>query len=163
MEDLSTSRKGATAEAAITALAIEMGIIVLRPVAEGGRYDLVFDVGTRLLRVQCKWARKRGDVLAAHTGTCRHTPHGYLRTTYTAAEVDAVVLYCRELHRAYLLPIEEVEGLSYVHLRLAPARNNQRAGVRMAHRYELGAVAQLGERRHGMAEVRGSIPLSSTR
>ena len=32
----------------------------------------------------------------------------------------------------------------------------------MAADYRLGAVAQLGERRHGMAEVRGSIPLSST-
>ncbi len=32
----------------------------------------------------------------------------------------------------------------------------------MARDYEFGAVAQLEERRHGMAEARGSSPLSST-
>ena len=59
--------------------------------------------------------------------------------------------------------------MSTVHLRLTPARNNQKALIKMAEDYDLatmighlGAVAQLGERRHGMAEVRGSIPLSST-
>jgi hypothetical protein len=55
-----------------------------------------------------------------------------------------------------------VAGKTYIHLRLTPARNNQRTGVTMAADYEFGAVAQLGERRHGMAEVRGSSPLSST-
>ena len=29
--------------------------------------------------------------------------------------------------------------------------------------YTIGAIAQLGERLHGMQEVSGSIPLSSTR
>jgi prevent-host-death family protein len=32
----------------------------------------------------------------------------------------------------------------------------------LASEYELGAVAQLGERCHGMAEVTGSSPVSST-
>ncbi len=59
------------------------------------------------------------------------------------------------------MPIEEVAGRSMVHLRLVPARNGQRVRVKMASEYELGAVAQLEERRHGMAEVRGSSPLSS--
>ena len=73
------------------------------------------------------------------------------------------------LNRGFYLPIEEVAGMSTVHLRLTPARNNQKALIKMAEDYDLatmighlGAVAQLGERRHGMAEVRGSIPLSST-
>ena len=29
---------------------------MLKPLAEHARYDLVFEVGRRLLRVQCKWA-----------------------------------------------------------------------------------------------------------
>ncbi len=50
-----------------------------------------------------------------------------------------------------------------VQLRLTPPRNNQRACINLADAYEFaGAVAQLGERRHGMAEARGSSPLSST-
>jgi hypothetical protein len=74
----------------------------------------------------------------------------------------AIAGWCPELERCYLLPIEEIDGQSMIHLRLSPARNNQRTGVKLAAQYELGAVAQLGERCHGMAEVRGSSPLSST-
>ena len=70
--------------------------------------------------------------------------------------------FCAELNKVYVLPIDEVAGQTYLHLRLAPARNNQRSLVRMASDYELGAVAQLEERLAGSQKVRGSSPLSST-
>jgi hypothetical protein len=44
--------KGAIAEAAITMAAAELGFVVLRPLIEGRRYDLVVDTGPQLLRVQ---------------------------------------------------------------------------------------------------------------
>jgi PD-(D/E)XK endonuclease len=153
--------KGAIAEAAITAAAVELGIVVLRPVVEGRRYDLVFDVDHRLYRVQCKWAPRRAGVIAVQLATCRHTPRGYVRATYGAAEVDAVAVYCQDLKRCFWLPIDLVAGKSAIHLRLEPAANNQRAAINYAADYELGAIAQLGERRHGMAEVVGSSPTSS--
>jgi hypothetical protein len=161
--ELTTSQKGAIAEAKITARAVELGIGVLRPVVEGVRYDLVFDHdGRRLVRVQCKWARVDGDVVGIRIGTCRHTPNGYVRTTYSANEVDAVVAYCAALDEVYYLPIEKVAGMTHVHLRLRPARNNQQLGVTMAADHVFGAVAQLGERRTGSAEATGSSPVSST-
>jgi prevent-host-death family protein len=49
-----------------------------------------------------------------------------------------------------------------MHLRLAPTRNGQRAGLHFAEDYPLGAVAQLAERAPGRREARGSNPLSST-
>jgi hypothetical protein len=73
--------KGAIAEAAIASAAIELGIYVLRPLVEGRRYDLLFDTGERLLRVQCKWAPKRGNVIVVNLQTHRCTPHGYVRST----------------------------------------------------------------------------------
>jgi PD-(D/E)XK endonuclease len=39
---LSTNQKGAIAETAITHAAVKLGIAVYRPVAEGGRFDLIF-------------------------------------------------------------------------------------------------------------------------
>ena len=161
---MTSNAKGALAEAAIVASALRLGIVVLRPMVEGRRYDLVFDFdGSRIERVQCKWGRLAGDVVAVHTGTCRHTPrNGYVRTTYTADEVDALAVWCEALEQCFYLPAAMVAGKTDLHLRLTPARNNQRTGVTMAADHRLGAVAQLGERRHGMAEVRGSIPLSST-
>jgi len=77
--------------------------------------------------------------------------------------LSRVGVYCAETDACYLLTVAEVGGLSQLHLRLAPAKNNQRVGVRMAEQYEFtGAVAQLGERLAGSQKVRGSSPLSST-
>jgi hypothetical protein len=153
--------KGAIAEAAVAAAAIELGIHVLRPLAEGRRYDLVFDVEGRLLRVQCKWAPRRGDVVVANLQTHRCTPRGYVRTTYTADEVDGFGIYCQALKRCFYVPIEEAAGRRAFHLRLAPAANNQRSAINWAADFDLGAIAQLGERRAGSAKVVGSSPTSS--
>lgn len=46
---------GAIAETAVTAAATKLGISVLRPIVEHGRYDLAFEIADRILRVQCKW------------------------------------------------------------------------------------------------------------
>jgi hypothetical protein len=54
--ELSTDQKGAIAESAIVHAAIKLGIGVYRPLSDGERYDLIFDLGERLERIQCKWA-----------------------------------------------------------------------------------------------------------
>jgi hypothetical protein len=154
--------KGAIAEAAITAAAVELGFFVLRPFPEGRRYDLIIDTGPRLLRVQCKWGRRQGSVIVVVLATCRHTPHdGYVRSKYGPTEIDGVAVYCHELKRCYYLPIEVVAGRSGIHLRLAPAANNQEVAVNWAADYDFGAIAQLGERRRGTPEAGGSSPPSS--
>ena len=61
------SMKGGIAETVIAAEAVKLGVFVLRPVVEGGRYDLIFDIDGLLLRVQCKWARRLRDVLVWET------------------------------------------------------------------------------------------------
>lgn len=143
--NLTPNQKGAIAEAVIAAEAAKHGIEVLRPQAEHMRYDLAFDLGPKIVRVQCKWARKEGDVVTVKLATSRHTPiNGYKRTTYAAREVDAVAVYCGDLDRCYFLPISQVEGRSAIHLRLAPAKNNQLAAINSASDHEFsGAVAQL--------------------
>ena len=155
--------KGAIAEAAITAAAVELGCVVLRPFPEGRRYDLVIDNGLRLLRVQCKSGRLKRSVIVVTLATCRHTPHnGYVRTRYMPDDIDGVAVYCHDLKRCYYLPIEAVAGRSAVHLRIRPAANNQEAAINFAADYDFGAIAQLGERVTGSHEVAGSSPASST-
>ncbi|MEA2412464.1 MAG: hypothetical protein QOC77_3025 [Thermoleophilaceae bacterium] len=156
------SQKGAVAEIAIALEATKLGIPVYRPVAEGGRTDMILDVGGRLQRVQCKWANRERGVVNVRLRTSRRANGRYVTTTYCAAEVDAVAAYCPDVERCYLLPISLVDGRTGIHLRLDRARNNQELGVTYAETYELGAIAQLGERCHGMAEVVGSSPTSST-
>jgi PD-(D/E)XK endonuclease len=137
MENLTSSQKGAVAEAAVTAAVIQLGLTVLRPLCEGRRYDLMVDLEPALLRVQCKLARRVRGVLAINLQTCRHTPRGYIRTSYSASEIDAVAVYSAELNRSFLLPVAEVSGMHDISLRLDATRNNQAQGVRWASDYEL--------------------------
>jgi PD-(D/E)XK endonuclease len=131
---------------------------------ERERYDLVLGVAGRLLRVQCKWAACKGDVIYVRLKSSYHSPtRGYVVTTYDPSEIDAVVVYCVDLERCYLLPIDLVAGQGVVTLRIRKTRNHQRAALNWAAEYELpGAVAQLAERVDGIDEAEGSNPSSST-
>src|SRR4051812_33507169 len=104
---MNPSQQGAIAEAAVAFEAIKLGIGVLKPIFEGGRYDLVFDLRHQLLRVQCKIARRRGDVVDVKARSCRRVAGGgYARRTYSPDEVDAVAAYCPDIDRCYFVPID---------------------------------------------------------
>jgi PD-(D/E)XK endonuclease len=66
---LTTDQKGAVAETAIAFAAIKLGIGVYRPLFEGGRFDLIFEVGGELYRIQCKWAPRAGDTPLSFVAT----------------------------------------------------------------------------------------------
>jgi hypothetical protein len=118
---------------------IEAHIGVARPVFDE-RYDLVFDLGPRLLRVQCKWAVRQGEIVLARLYTSRRGPDGMIVRRYQPGEVDVFALYCAETDTCYLLPASEVIANRILHLRLRPSRNNQEARVRWARDYEFGAT-----------------------
>ena len=166
---MTTDQKGAIAETAIVHAATKLGIGVLKPLTEGRRYDLAFDLGPRLLRVQCKWAVYRVGVIAVRCSTCRRTADGLLHRTYAADEVDAIAGYCPSTDRCYFLPGDLVDGRRELSPRVEATRNGQQFGVRWAHDFEftrldwerLGAIAQLGERLPGRQEVAGSNPAGS--
>ena len=168
---LTTNQRGALAEVAITKAALEIGWDVYRPIAEGGRYDLIFEVGQALLRVQCKSAPLRGDVVVLRSYSTRRTGDGCIKKPYVAGEIDALAAYCFELDKCYLVSFDVVSGAKQLSLRVSQTRNNQRQRVHLASAYEFGAtlpqarlgpIAQLGERRAGSAKVAGSSPAGST-
>jgi prevent-host-death family protein len=162
---INPNHKGNVAEAAIAAEAIRLGVDVIKPLVEHTRYDLIFDLRPRLLRVQCKWAPLKGDVIVVRLVSTRYTSGGErIETKYSADEVDAVAVYCQDLDRCYLLPVSLFDGMRGLSLRVAATRNGQRASLHWARDHELpGAIAQLGERSDGIRKVVGSSPTSSTR
>ena len=164
MDEHNPNHKGNVAELAIAKEAASLGLSVFAPMTEHERYDLIIGIAGRLLRVQCKWASCRGDVIYVRLRSSRHSPtRGYVTTTYGRDEIDAVAVYCGDLGQCFFLPMDLVAGRGVVTLRLRPARNNQRAALNWAAEYEFrGAVAQLAERVTGSDEARGSNPLSST-
>lgn len=161
----STNLKGAIAEAEVAAAAVRLGVPVYAPVSEHGRSDLALEIAGRLWRVQCKWGRlgPGGDVIVIRVAGSRWSGGRHLHRTYDEHEIDLLGVYCDDLDQCYLLPVSMVAGKHYQHLRLSPPLNRQRACITLADDYAFeGAVAQLGERCRGTAEVRGSSPLSST-
>jgi hypothetical protein len=166
--ELTTDQKGSIAEAAISLAALRLGVGVFKPISEGERYDLVFDLRPRLVRVQCKWACHVGDVVSVSCYSNRRAREGLRRRLYSEEEIDAFAAYCSDIDRCYFLPLNVIGSRQQIHLRLNAARNNQHRGINWASDFEfaatigtLGAVAQLGERRHGMPKARGSSPLGS--
>jgi hypothetical protein len=135
---LTTNQKGAIAEAAVAAEAVRLGVGVLKPMWDMC-YDLALDTGDQLLRVQCKWAARRGDVVAVRTRRSRRARVGHIRRSYAAHEIDAIAAYCAEVDTCYLLPRDLSVDRAVVLLRLEPTRNNQAAGVRWARDFEFGA------------------------
>jgi hypothetical protein len=134
-------------------------------VSEHGRCDLVFEIGGRLWRVQCKWGRLSpvADVVTARIGGCRRAAQGYVRSTYSEHEVDLFGINCGDLDRCVLVPASLAVGKHELSLRLSDPRNGQRACINLARSFAFeGAIAQLGERVTGSHEVVGSSPTSST-
>jgi hypothetical protein len=165
---LTTDQKGAVAEAAIAYAALELGVGVWRPLADE-RCDLIFDLRPTLVRVQCKWASRLGDVIYLRCYRNRRNADGLLRQLYAREDVDAFAVYCAELRTCYFVLFDEVPAKGTLLLRLQPTRNNQKVGIRWAQDYEIearlgrqGAVAQLGERRRGTPKATGSSPVGST-
>lgn len=149
--------------------AIKLGIDVYKPLNDGTRCDLIFDLDGRLTRIQCKWASYGGDTLIVRCYRHRRTRDGLLRRLYAAEQVDAFAAYSIETDKCYFLPFDQFNGQPNIQLRLAPTRNNQKIGINWARDYEFGAtlaqfgaVAQLGERERGTLEAAGSSPAGST-
>jgi hypothetical protein len=120
---LTPDQKGAIAESAILKAAVQLGIGVFLPFGDE-RYDLVFDLRPALVRVQCKWARRIGDVVAVRCYSSRRSAAGFVKRGYDHGEVDAFAAYCPDEDRCYFLPLNEVGIRSTIALR-APACTKQ--------------------------------------
>src|SRR6476646_7077627 len=155
---MNSNVKGAVAEQAIVLAATKLGVPVLRPVAEHGRTDLALEIGGYLWRVQVKWGQlsSKRDVVVVRISTCRCTPRGYIRSTYSEYEVDLFAVYCGELDRCFLLPAHLLATKTCVSLRVAPPANGQQSCINLGDDFIFdGAVAQLARARDWQSRGRG--------
>lgn len=135
---LTTNQKGLIAETAIIHECAKLGVPVSRPL-DDQRYDLVLDLTSDLLRVQCKWATRHGDVVQIRCRTCRRGREGLIHRSYRNGEIDAIAAFCAGTGDCYLLPADLSVERSMVQLRLCPTRNNQSVGIRWASDFVFAA------------------------
>ena len=130
MADL--KRKGDLAELAVATDLVRRGFKVAFPFGEDWDCDLLVLHGGGIARVQVKYVTPRNEVLPVRG--CSHSlTNGRVRQTkvYTAEMIDVLAAYDASSGRCYYLPAHEL-GKKLITLRLGPARNNQRVGIRMA-------------------------------
>jgi hypothetical protein len=159
-----TNHKGNVAEMVIATEAMKLGVHVMKPLAEHTRYDLIFDLGGTLLRVQCKWAPLDGDVVTVRLVSSRYTSGGrQIRTAYSSDDIDAVAVYCEELSQCYLIPVELFDrmrrGLS---LRVAPTKNGQIASINWAQQFLLEATLPFSPTSKSSAPTTSAIASAGT-
>jgi hypothetical protein len=135
---LATNFLGEFAIAKVVLRAIEKGVTASRPMMEC-RYDLILDDGLKLYRVQVKYAggKPRRHVSGAiAVGLKKWRTDGRPPIWfYTAAEIDAVLVYVRKIDQLLWFGPEVFEGRRVLQIRLEPSRNGQHKGRLMADDY----------------------------
>lgn len=130
-------QKGDLAELKVAADLAGRGCRLSLPYGEDCDYDLIADMNGVLHRVQVKYTESDGHVIGLRCRSHSLT-NGRVRHTkcYTAKTIDWLVVYDRTSDRCYYLPARELGAGKYqLHLRLTPARNGQRVGIRNAVDY----------------------------
>ena len=128
------------AELIVAADLVKRGYRVAFPFGEDCDFDLLFwrPPAIELERVQVKYTASNGIVIQVRPRSHSLT-NGKVRATklYTAASIDWLAVYDAATQRCFYIPAAELgAGMNMLHLRLEPARNNQRLGIRYAAGYE---------------------------
>jgi hypothetical protein len=141
----SLKTKGDLAELKVAADLIERGYRIAIPFGEDNDFDLILCRDDKLERVQVKYTRSDGLVIAVKCYSHALT-NGRIRQTkcYTAKTIDWLAVYDRTSDHCYYVPAAELgDGRKAIHLRLTEAKNRQRRGIRFARDYRSPEAGQL--------------------
>ncbi len=129
---MSTKLRGDIAEQAAILQALKHGWGVLKPVGDRLPYDLVFDVGAALVKVQvkCAWFdQQRGNYVVDNRRT-KTNRRWMVRETYDPSDFDFALAYIEELDLFYVFPVEVfISYASEVHLVEADKRQRKPRSV----------------------------------
>jgi PD-(D/E)XK endonuclease len=136
------------AELIVAADLVKRGFRVAFPFGEDCDWDLLFWRPPRLdlERVQVKYTASNGIVINARPRSHSLT-NGRVRVTkkYTSRTIDWLAIYDATTELILYVPATELgEGMSELALRLQPARNNQRIGIRMAEDFLVPTITAEG-------------------
>jgi hypothetical protein len=136
--DKEAARIGLAAHTAVLHKLISRGLEVLQPLGDHLRYDLAYylEETAELVRIQCKAGRydsNKGCVFFKNFN--RSGGRGKRRGYVGDAEYFGV--YCAELNKVYLVPVDIATYSSEVSLRVDPPKNNQEKKIVWARDYEI--------------------------
>ena len=132
---MNTKELGELTQACVIASLLRNRVPVSIPYGDNQRYDLIIEVGGRLLKAQVKTARMIGDSSFDFPVSSSSLHRGGSRRTYRG-EVNCFLVYNHHLRRTYMIPIK-VTATASMTLRVNPAKNGQSSGVRFAKDFQL--------------------------
>ena len=138
VQDKNPARIGLTAHTAILHKLVSTGFEVLQPLSDNLRYDLAYyaEETAELVRIQCKAGRYVPEIGCIFFKNFKRTGGRTGRRGYFG-DVEYFGVYCEELNKGYLIPVDLVPYTGEVHLRVMPSKNNQMKKVIWARDYEV--------------------------
>ncbi len=103
---MDTKLKGDIAEQSTIVQALKRGWGVLQPVGDRLPYDLVFDIGERLVKIQVKaaWFHPTSKNYVVDNRRTKTNRRQMVRSPYTLSDFDFAVAYISELDVFYIFP-----------------------------------------------------------
>lgn len=137
-KDKEAARIGLSAHTAVLHKLVSRGLEVLQPLGDHLRYDLAYylEETAEFVRIQCKAGRydpNQGCVIFKNFNRSggRSKRRGYI------GDAEYFGVYCAELNKVYLVPIDIVTYASEVGLRVDKPKNNQEKKIIWARGYEM--------------------------
>ncbi len=124
---MDTKLKGDIAEQAVVLQALQRGWGVLRPVGDRLPYDLVFDIGPHLVKIQVKaaWLDQPSQNYVVDNRRTKTNRRQMIRAPYQVTDFDFAIAYIAELEVFYIFPSDIF--ISYgSEIHLVEAENRQR-------------------------------------
>lgn len=124
---------GSVSEGMVLAALLRSGYNVLLPFGGGLRYDMAFDDGTGIQRVQIKTGRVVGG--SVQFSGCSVNRDTGKRSGYQG-QAEFFGVHCPANRKCYLVPVEGMPS-NTVTLRVDPPGNGQVKGIRLAQEFEI--------------------------
>jgi len=118
-KSMNTKQKGDIAEQAAILCALKLGWGALRPVGDRLAYDLVFDVGGVLVKVQVKhsWFHPKSGNYVVDNRRTKTNRREMLREPYQVSDFDYALVYLSEINLFYVFPVADFIGhASSIHM-----------------------------------------------
>ena len=130
-----TNQKGKITEIEVLSHILKMGYSVSIPFGDKDRYDQIWDINGKLLRIQVKTASPVDEEESVIKFSCKSVSNGKAHM-YTKNDIDYFATYWKG--NVYLVPIEECSAEKK--LRFLPPKNGQVKGINWAKDYLVGEV-----------------------
>jgi hypothetical protein len=137
---MDTKLKGDIAEQAVVLHALKRRWGVLRPVGDRLSYDLVFDIGSRLVKIQVKaaWLDLPSGNYVVDNRRTKTNRRQMLRAPYQTSDFEFAIAYIAELEVFYIFPSETfISYGSEIHLVEAEKRQRKPRSAEYRDRWDL--------------------------